>query len=454
MFSFKGWIFKKFPLRVKQTDPNKDSVGRGTWERYVKNFEDELDAEVYPFIRDFMEIFDIIKTDEKFLPYLSYYLGSPPSVTNDIDTYRKVLSYATQLYRIKGTIKSFQLLFNLYGLDITIKEATPLKAANYDTGIIYDSDPVNLYDQQCEYCTCYWITYKEVGQPDNNTAATDLSVPAEMIELINKIICFIQPINAKLCGVYRKLTFADELELNFEDTPGLSIADRIKFMQLFADLGEEPSYPQLENTYTTENQRELDLDIIYDNALDSITKTARFYFANESEIVNSFVVHDIPVMDKSSFVNFIRYKFYSVTQNESLEITPDFIYILNPEGPVAFYGLHIFEESELATLEINLKNLEGINHPDCPDIVFPVLVYAVDNTIVGVANTKEEIAQMWNDYTPNKDFGVVEYVSGCTYVVTFHPSVNPPTGITINTIETGDEEPGDFNNDFDDDFYN
>src|SRR4051812_29888331 len=119
-FTFTGWIFKQLPYFYKEQDTYKDFQGKGLLERYLKNFEDEIEENLHPYLRDFVDIFDTINTDAKYLPYISYFLGEPPSANGDITVYRKILAYAVQIAKIKGTAQSYKLLFNLYGLEVDI----------------------------------------------------------------------------------------------------------------------------------------------------------------------------------------------------------------------------------------------------------------------------------------------------------------------------------------------
>lgn len=215
MVQFTNWIWNLFPEYHHQQDSYKDGNGQGLLERYIKNYGQELDQNFIPFIENLLDLIDATKADAKYLPYLAFTLGNPISIDNDIATYRRILQYAVALYKIKGTEKSYQLLFNLIGVDVQILEEMPQGALRYDSGHFYDENPLQHYDQSCENCSYYTIAYGSVY--DTTTPILINTIPQDLVDKFANIICFLQPINAKLRGYQKKITFAEEFDLDMED---------------------------------------------------------------------------------------------------------------------------------------------------------------------------------------------------------------------------------------------
>jgi hypothetical protein len=140
---------------------------------------------------------------------LSFILGLPPSVDNNFIVYRRVLAFAVGIYKIKGTAKSYELLFDLLGLKIKIQQDTPDNAVTYDSGFFYDDQ--RTYDFDCATCSEYTILYYD---PNNPLDPVDPAI----LQKFSDVICFLEPINAKLKGYVRTLYLEDIFDLTIEDT--------------------------------------------------------------------------------------------------------------------------------------------------------------------------------------------------------------------------------------------
>lgn len=207
-FNFKSWVVNLFPKYFHDNDSYKNSEGKGFFVRYLEGFGEELDEDIYPFVANFMDLFDTIKTPDRLLGHLSFILGLPPSVDNNFTVYRRVLAYAVRIYKIKGTAKSYELLFNLLGLNIKIQEEIPQTEVAYDSGFFYDDD--KTYDFDCATCSYYTILYYD---PNNPLSEVD----PEILEKFNLVICFLEPINSKLRGYVRTLYIEDTFDLGIDD---------------------------------------------------------------------------------------------------------------------------------------------------------------------------------------------------------------------------------------------
>lgn len=197
---FKDWFFKQFPEVYQSGDSYKDTSGEGLLQRYLRTFGLELDDEIVPYIINFSDIWDYQVCEAKFLPLIATLLGSPPSFDSDADNYRKVLAYAVAIYKVKGTIRAYQIMMGIMGFSIDILFDDPKVKITYDEPVIYDEEPdPEQYDSECDYCTDYWIAYNK----DNEVADPDI-----LAKLAN-VICFLQPINAKFQGWILNITLED-----------------------------------------------------------------------------------------------------------------------------------------------------------------------------------------------------------------------------------------------------
>lgn len=217
---FKDWLFGKLPQYFKDNDTYVDLNGEGLLERYLRNYGDELDENIMPFINDFLDLFDAAKCQATLLPHLSFLLGIPITIDDTEATYRKVLKYAIQLYKVKGTEPSYQMLFNFIGLDISVIEDTPQTPVTYDADPMYIYDEptgVRQYDTSCASCSGYTIAYNANLDPLNPN-----SVSPALLTIAQKIICYLQPINATFKGFAKRLNIYEPFIIDIEETTSLS----------------------------------------------------------------------------------------------------------------------------------------------------------------------------------------------------------------------------------------
>lgn len=138
---FKDYLFGLLPSFFKENDTYKDTNDEGLLERYLRNFGLEIDGEVMNRIEDYLTQVDPLVCDEKFLNHIAYALGNPPDITSSVAEYRKFLIYSLAIYKIKGTRRSYEILFNLLGLNVFIKEEY-IDDVLYDNAEIYDKGAI------------------------------------------------------------------------------------------------------------------------------------------------------------------------------------------------------------------------------------------------------------------------------------------------------------------------
>lgn len=206
---FKDFIFQRLPSYFKRYDTNKDVNGKGTLERYLEIFGEELDEEIIPLLENHLSIVDSQNCSEEFLIHISDTLGNPPDINLDLQQYRNILSFIVSHYKLKGTVKGYEFFFNLLNFDIAIVEI-PYNEAFYDNGEIYDT-PTLLedyhYDNQCPTCSYYTIEFANKADSNNNIAPI---TPGQLND-IRLAIDFNEPINAKLLSLMQSVALVDNI---------------------------------------------------------------------------------------------------------------------------------------------------------------------------------------------------------------------------------------------------
>jgi len=254
---FRDFFFSLLPSYFKDNDNYKDLNNEGLLERYLRIYGMEIDENIYPFITNFLDIIylgagntlskppvilsesgdgllesgDILVysfpktiTDDKFLQYLAYNLGSPVDVNGMAETYRKIVNYAVAIYKVKGTKKSYELLFNLLGLKVVIREDPVNSSKRYDDGLEYDTEGLQ-YDLGCDTCSDYLIIYydKEVGDCSHDQFTV---LDPGLVENIKNIVAFLEPINANLKDIVRGgYNFCELYPLAIEDEVTMQVIE-------------------------------------------------------------------------------------------------------------------------------------------------------------------------------------------------------------------------------------
>jgi len=204
---FKDWIFTRFPYFYSQLDTYKDSNGKGLFERYMSVFGDELDQEIVPKIEEVLNLVDAQITPDRFLTPLSKSLGSPPDVSLSPEQYRNLLSFIVDFYKIKGTIKAYELFFYFMGFSVTIEEINTSEILYDEPTILYDSQFHDTilqvrYDERCFTCSYYTIDFVSID-PGN------ITLTPEVVDKLALAIDFNEPINAILLSYTYGISFSE-----------------------------------------------------------------------------------------------------------------------------------------------------------------------------------------------------------------------------------------------------
>lgn len=196
------FLWNKFPEYYPENDTNKDINGKGTFQRFLSVFGLELTNEVINKLENFIDELDPYTADDVFLTQIAWALGNPPDILQDTEIYRTILSQIIKIYQIKGTKKSYELLFALLGFSVELDEIFP-GDNQYDIGLIYDDDSeeATTYDfNSCEVtCTPYDLLYTNL--PGRGTDPLSSDQEDALKALITDLI---EPLGA----VLRDLTYA------------------------------------------------------------------------------------------------------------------------------------------------------------------------------------------------------------------------------------------------------
>jgi len=179
-------------------------AGKGLLERYVGTLQAE--TEVYE-----QEITDIIElpfpqeSPEKYLDYISYFLGLPPLLIIDNEQlYRDLLDEIINVYKYKGTAEGFIRYFAIFGLEASFFSVNSSMGIKYDSGSKYDDGW--KYDQLCTYCM-------EVNLLLVIKIDYGITLPAsqELLDRIRRAIWVLGPINLTVLSI----TITEDLPLGY-----------------------------------------------------------------------------------------------------------------------------------------------------------------------------------------------------------------------------------------------
>jgi len=224
--TFKNFLFDQLPLYFLRNDSYKDSQGRGLLERYLEIFGLEIDNKIKPLADNYLDIIDPTTVTAKHLSHLAYSLGNPPDMfQNNPAQYAKLLEHIVSLYKIKGTIESYQLFFFLMGFTVTIIEFPEDVSAQFDIGHI--EDDIRIFDSGCPGCSDYSLTINQLlgGATGGCQAPLFATLNQTIVDLILEVVKFIEPINARLVGLISGGLVCEEVSFCYEEDVNLFIID-------------------------------------------------------------------------------------------------------------------------------------------------------------------------------------------------------------------------------------
>lgn len=209
-FLLKDKIFGFFGRDIKKRDSYKDSEGKGFLQRYNEVMGEEYDTYYGVYLDNLVDYTLVPKTVlDKFIPYLEQMFGGLQFSGTTLATRRKIVSYALVLYNIKGTKKSYDLIYRLLGFDsVTIVEH--IDEYSFDSPVTFD-DFYRRFDSKCPACSAYTIN-----------VYGDLTLDDDLHKMIFRAAELCEPINATLRAVFYNgtLLISDDLPSIFIDVNG------------------------------------------------------------------------------------------------------------------------------------------------------------------------------------------------------------------------------------------
>lgn len=191
--TFEAFLWGRFASYFNDVDNYKNSQGKGLFQRYLSIFGLELDQQIIPAIEGFLDELDPNTAADAMLTNISWSVGSPDDIMNDTQLYRNLLVQIISIYQIKGTFRSYQYLFAIFGLGVQITEKY-LGANQYDAGNQFD-DGVMIYDDDpcSKNCVHYDLCYYNL--PDHTLAPLSSDLQAKFRSMITSIL---EPHSAEL----------------------------------------------------------------------------------------------------------------------------------------------------------------------------------------------------------------------------------------------------------------
>lgn len=192
---FSDYVFNKLSSYIIAND-NPKYLGIGLLQRFLRVLEDEWNTNLLPLIDNFTDILNPFTTTQNLLSNISYSIGSPinplEGVSGFEDFYRNYLSYFLSINKIKGTVKSYEILFAILGYSVSITiEPPPDNTWDADPTLRYDDEGVR-YDEGCPPCGKYKLTLSSLGGTPRVILDSDTQ------DLFNNIIGYLQPADMQL----------------------------------------------------------------------------------------------------------------------------------------------------------------------------------------------------------------------------------------------------------------
>jgi len=194
-FRFSEYLFNTYyTLYDKISDPNKDSAGKGTQERFINCIEDELDSTILPLIDDYHKNLIAPKTVlERYIPYqesdLGYLLQWSWIFKQSPAFRRNVRAVMPKILNLRGSTYAHEVMFAWQGLQLTLDEDDMY--AGFDSPTTFDS-PYRTFDSYDSFYSGYRI---HLSHPDYTTIN---DMPNDGIGFVVFVLEFNQPIHATL----------------------------------------------------------------------------------------------------------------------------------------------------------------------------------------------------------------------------------------------------------------
>lgn len=201
--AFETFIWSKLASYYQQNDTLKDDEGKGLLQRYLSVFGLDLDENTIPAIQGLIDNLNPETALNDYLTLIAYSLGSPSDILGDQEAYADLLVQVISMYQIKGTFRSYQQLFALLGMTVTIEELFPADneydgSLSFDSGALYESISGGLYAQYdndgCQQTCIHYNLYYD-NLPGKTIAPLTDDMQTQLRALITSLI---EPHSAEL----------------------------------------------------------------------------------------------------------------------------------------------------------------------------------------------------------------------------------------------------------------
>jgi len=182
-------IFPIYGTWEKLNDAYKNAEGKGVSERFNELVAADYDDELNPLVANLVDNTLVPRLAlERFVPYLEEMIGLPILVSDQMDLRRKLIGFATRLYQIRGTKRSYEVLLRLLGFD-TVNIIEFFDEDNFDNPNLTLDDPNRKFDSGCRTCSDYAIEL---------TGSFTVPFDTDLQAFLFNVIEFCEPINADL----------------------------------------------------------------------------------------------------------------------------------------------------------------------------------------------------------------------------------------------------------------
>jgi hypothetical protein len=189
-FKLKPIIFGFFGVNAKVNDSYKDVTGNGINERYQQCVAEDYDENISDLVDNFVDR-TIVPAEIKtvLIPLLESMLGNPVIVLNDVIMRRKIIRFAQNIYNVKSTAISYEILFKLLGFDTVVIQEFVI-TTGFDSDVTFD-DTDRIFDGSEKNCSDYSIIL-----------TGGIGITEEIYSSMFRIIAFLEPINADLRDIF------------------------------------------------------------------------------------------------------------------------------------------------------------------------------------------------------------------------------------------------------------
>ena len=234
---WRAFFFNKFPPYFKNNDSYKDDNGRGLMERYL-----QVPGEYMEYLEPLadgwvLNVRDVVNCYNHFVPNHANVLGNPPNIfpeDPDYVRFRKFLWFIVSIYKIKGTLKSYQVLFEALGFSIELSEQ-PFTPSLWDYASYQDEynglNPLQIealgaeadvikwdefnWDEVCQQCVYYYILVSNLT--DNPEEQTYTQITPEQLSNLMEIVTLVEPIDAVLLGLMQSINIEEEVNIDLDE---------------------------------------------------------------------------------------------------------------------------------------------------------------------------------------------------------------------------------------------